>query len=176
MATLTLYPTEVRSGFSFTTAQLANVVGNTTNNAVHTGAIAINTTIGGVFYFNPESIPAAAIISSIQVSIIASASATSRRKFYAVDIYKPANGAGIVTYPDLALTATLTQYNNTITAAQLATAGLTTAALRDNFIEWGITYISTNATSTTTTWQKFFLTITYELASGPNLLFVGENF
>lgn len=176
MPTLTLYPTSVKTGFSFTTAQLANVVGNNTSTATHTDTIVTGTTIGGVFYFNMTDIPASAIITSIQCSLIANANATARRKAYAVDIYKPENGAGYVCYIDTALTTSLAQYDGTITAANLSTAQLTTAALRDNFIEWTGTFSSTNTTSTTTTWQKFFLTITYELTTGSNILFLGENF
>ena len=176
MPTLTIYPTSVKTAYAYTTAQLANVLGNTTATAVHTGVVTVNAALGGVLYFSMTDIPANAIITSIQASIIVSANALSRRTAYAIDLYKPDGGLGIVNYINTAMTTSLVQYNTTFTSAQLAAAGFTTAALRDNFIEWTTTLISTNATSTTTTWQKLFLTITYELTSGPNALFYGENF
>lgn len=177
MATIDLYPSTVVAASGFTTAALSNVLGNTTAYATHTGAVAINQSIDGRFYFPMMDIPAGAAIDSITVNITAKASATGRRSMYTIDMYGAGGGTILKTLASALGTSDAT-HSTIITAANLSSTGWTSEELRNNAIEWTANFLSTNATSTTTSWQKFWLTVDYTLAAagGPNVLFLGENF
>lgn len=176
MATIDLYPNTVVSATGFTTATLANVLGNTTAYGTHTGAVTVNQGIDGRFYFPMADIPAGANVNSITANVIAKASATGRRSMYSIDMYGSGGGTILKTL-NAAMGITDATYSALITAANLSSVGWTSEELRNNAIEWTATFLSNNATSTTTSWQKFWLTVDYTLAAGgPNALFVGENF
>jgi hypothetical protein len=176
MATATFYPTSVTSAIAgFTAAQLANVLGNTTTYAVHTAAVAVNGGIGGTFAFDLSSLPSNIVINSIQFSLIAKASATSRRTAYSVDMYGAA-GNSIIKTMSVPLLTTDTTASVTMTGAELTAAGWTVDEIRTAAIEWTGTFISSNATSTTTSWQKFIITVDYTVLASVNTLFFGELF
>lgn len=175
MATIDLYPSTAVWAEAFTLAALANVLGNTTAYATHSGAVGLYNALSGRFYFPMTDIPEGAIINSITANVIAKASATGRRSMYSVDAY----GAGtILRTPDIAMGTTDATYSVTMTGAEFLSAGWTSAALRNNSIEWTVSLLSKSAVSTITSWQKFWLTVDYTLAAagGPNALFLGENF
>lgn len=175
MPALTLYPATVVSGDAFTTAQLASVLGNTAAYATHTGALPVNAGLGGRFYFPMSDIPAGCVVNSIVASVIAKANVASRRNFLSVDIYG-SGGNNILKTPNTPMGIVDVTYSATFSGAELASGGWTTDDLRNNGIEWTASFLSTNATSTTTSWQKFWLTVDYTLAAGgPNALFLGEN-
>lgn len=165
MPTLTLYPTSVSSAATFTAAQLANVVGNTTTYAKHSGGLALNAELGGEFKFDLSALPDNAIVSNIRMSVIARASALTRRALAYNGIY-----ANVSPYPGYTgsgpatnlTTADQTLFYN-VTAANLDAAGFTVATLKDPATAWRMTFRSTNATTTITYWQKFWLDIDYAL-------------
>ena len=175
MPVLTLYPTTVVSADAFTTAQLANVLGNTTTDAVHTGSLAIYAPVGGRFYFNMTDIPANAVVNSIGAKVIGRSNSAAARKAYSVDMYLGGKNTILKTLDTFITTANATYTYPTITNANLAAAGYTTASLRNNSIEWTHAFTSTTTTSYTTYWSKFWLEIDYTEAAG-NALFLGENF
>lgn len=176
MATATFYPTSVVSAIAgFTVAQLANVLGNTTTYAVHTGPVSVNGEIGGTFTFDLSSLPSNIVINSIQLSLIAKANATSRRSAYSVDLFGAAGGSIIKTMNVPLLTTNKTA-NVTITGAELTAAGWTVDEIRTADIECTGRFISNNTASTITSWQKFFITVDYTFVATVNALFFGENF
>lgn len=176
MPNIDLHPNTVVWAEAFTSGALASVLGNTTAYATHTGSVAVNGGLSGRFYFPMADIPAGATVNSITASVIAKASATARRSMYAIDLY--GNGGGtIMKTLNSALGTTDATYSVQFTGANLTAVGWTSGELRDNTIEWTATFLSTSATSTTTSWQKFWLTVDYSLATtGANTLFLGENF
>lgn len=176
MPTMTFYPISiVSSNAGFTAGELANVLGNTTSYAVYSAAVAVNSGIGGTFTFDLSILPPNIVINSIQLSLIAKASATSRRSAYSVDLYGAAGGAILKTM-NVPLLTTDTTANVTITGAELTAAGWTVDEIRTAVKEWTGTFISNNATSTITSWQKFFITVDYTVVATVNALFFGENF
>jgi hypothetical protein len=178
MPQLSIYPTAVLAGSSFTTAALANVLGNTTAEAVHTGAVGSGLGMFGRFRFDPSALPAGATLNGITVNVTARASAASRRSTYSIGANRGGVGAILVSSPNYALTTTLAQYSMSLTGAALASAGWTGDALRASAAngEWTFTFTSSSATSTSTYWQKFWLVIDYTLPPGvPNLLFMNES-
>ena len=175
MATLTFYPTSVVSAVSgFTAAQLANVLGNTTTYAVHTAAVAVNGGIGGTFAFDLSSLPSNIVINSFTFTLIAKASTASRRSAYSVDLFG-SGGSSIIKTMSVPLAITDTTATVVMTGTELANAGWTVDELRTGANEWTGTFISTNATSTTTSWQKFYITVDYTVVAS-NILFSGELF
>ena len=176
MATATFYPTSVVSANAgFTAAQLANVLGNTTTYAVHIAPVAVNGGIGGTFAFDLSNLPSNIVINSIGFSLIAKANAMSRRTAYSVNLFGTA-GNSILKTMSVPLLTTDTTASVTMTGAELAAAGWTVDELRTAVKEWTGTFISTNATLTTTSWQKFFMTVDYTVLATVNALFFGENF
>lgn len=176
MPVATFYPNSVISAVSgFTSAQLANVLGNTTTYAVHTAAVAVNGGIGGTFGFDLSSLPSNIIINTITLTLIAKASATSRRSAYQVDIYGTAGGT-VLKNMSVPLLTTDTSGSVVMTGTDLSNVGWTIDEIRTTTIEWTGTFISTNATSTTTSWQKFVMDIDYTLVNTVNTLFFGETF
>lgn len=176
MATATFYPTSVVSAIAgFTVAQLANVLGNTTTYAVHTGPVSVNGDIGGTFTFDLSSLPSNIVINSIQFSLIAKASDTSRRSAYSVDLFG-ASGNSITKTMSVPLLTTDTTASVTMTGAELTAADWTIDEIRTAVKEWTATFISTNATLTSTSWQKFIMTVDYTVLATVNALFFGENF
>ena len=182
MAVLKIYPASVLAGQSFTTAQLANVLGNNTNYAVHTDAIAVNGGYGGTFKFPFSSLPAnIGSITSIVATVVAKASLANSRQAYSVECY---NGSTILfktqssTTPGRLGTADTTA---TVSSA-LATGPFDTnvALWRNDNIEVNFTFIgiANGTTSITTSWKTFSLDITYDLlpSAGPDSLFLGANF
>lgn len=176
MATATFYPTSVVSAIAgFTVAQLANVLGNTTTYAVHTGPVLDNGEIGGTFTFDLSSLPSNIVINSIQFSLIAKANVTSRRSAYSVDLFG-ASGNSITKTMSVPLLTTDTTASVTMTGAELTTADWTVDEIRTAVKEWTGTFISNKVMSTTTSWQKFFITVDYTFVATVNALFFGENF
>ena len=165
MPTLTLYPTSVSSAIAFTAAQLANVVGNTTAYAQHSGGLAANAELGGEFKFDLSALPDNAIVSKIRMSVVARASALTRRALAYNGIY--ANVSPYPGYTGSGPTTNLTTADQTlsynVTAANLGAAGFTVATLKDAATEWRMTFRSTDATTTITYWRKFWLVIDYTL-------------
>lgn len=176
MPTMTFYPNSVISAIAgFTSAQLANVLGNTTTYAVHTAAVAVNGGIGGTLGFDLTGLPSGIAINSITFTLIAKANATGRRSAYSVDIYGTA-GSSIIKTMSVPLLTTDTTATVSMTGAELTAAGWTADEIRTQVIEWTATFISNNATSTTTSWQKFYMTIDYTVLATVNTLFFGELF
>lgn len=165
MPSITAYPASVSSASTFTAAQLANVLGNTATYAQHSGAVALNGELGGEFKFDLSALPAVAVVTNIRMSVIARASATSRRALAYNGIY-----ANVSPYPGFTgsgptqnlITTDTTLYYDTSGAA-LTSAGFTTALIKDAATDWRITFRSLSATSTITYWQKFWMDIEYEL-------------
>lgn len=168
-----LYPTAVVSGQAFTVAQLANVLGNTADYAVHSGPLAVGAGLSGMFNFPMTSIPRGAVINSIVASVVARANGTSRRRFRSVTI---SNGAGTSTSvgTTTGLATTDATYSLTFTDTQLAANGWTTDALRDNGIYWNALFDSINATSTVTSWQMFRLAVDYIPPRRNRLFLMGD--
>lgn len=184
MAVLRLFPNVVLSGSSFTTAQLANVLGDTTAYAVHTGVMAVDAGYGGMFKFPFSNLPSnIGTISQIEAGIVGKANLANSRQFLSFDCYnggtilfksQPSNVDDRFTTTD----STLLMDTTTVTGG----AFNSNAALwRNDNIEVTANFrgIANPGSSITTSWQKFWLDITYELAAGsgpPNQLFQGENF
>lgn len=175
MATIDLASTSVVSGLGFTTTELAKVIGNTGTIAIHTGAVAVNSTLDGTFKFPMTNVPAGSTINSIVGLVHGSASVAGRRSFYTIGAYDGTHSAlATNTTP---LTTSYAWYSAQWTGAQLAAAGFTSAALRNDNIEWTASFISTNATSTTTSWAYFVIRVDYTLPTGGSgVLFFGESF
>lgn len=176
MPTATFYPTSVTSAVSgFTAAQLANVLGNTTTYAVHTAAVVVNGGIGGTFAFDLSTLPSNIIINTITFTLIAKASRASRRSAYQVDLYG-AGGGTVIKNISVPLLTTDTTATVVMTGTDLTNMGWTIDEIKAASNEWSGTFISTNATSTTTSWQKFIMAIDYTLVNTVNTLFFGETF
>ena len=177
MPTLTLYPTTLVSGNEFTTAQLANVVGNTTNYALHTGAVNTNASLDGRFYFDMSAFPADAVINSMTFGVRARSTSATLRKMYSFDFYFLGTGEGKLVIVNTSLTTADADYTGVLSAASLGATLDKTNYYRGKTIEWTAGFISTGTTSTSTYWQKFWITLDYTLlGSGKNALFLGENF
>ena len=179
MPTITAYPASVSSADKFTTAQLANVVGNTTAYAVHNNALTVSTPLGGEFTFDLSALPANAVISNIRASVIARANAASRRAFSVAGVH--ANGPPWPGYTSLDAALPLTTADATYSIdmpwSVLANAGHTVATLKDAGTTWLASFKSTNSGGVSTSWQKFWLTVDYTLPAGiPNPLFINELF
>ena len=179
MPKITAYPASVSSADKFTTAQLANVVGNTTAYATHTNALPVSTPLGGEFRFVLSALPANAVISNIRASVIARANAASRRAFSVVGVYT--NGPATAGYTSLdaakPLTTAYATYSIDMPWSVLANAGHTVATLKGAGTTWSASFKSTNSGGVSTIWQKFWLEVDYTLPAGvPNLLFLNELF
>lgn len=180
MAVLRIYPASVFAGQSFTTAQLANVVGNTTSYAVHTGTVGVNAGYGGTFKFNFTDLPSnLGSISKIEAGVIARCNIANTRQLYSFECY---NGSTILykTQPSTTNDRLTTADSTLLIDTTLSGTFNTDVSLwRNNNIEVNLTFIgiANPGGAYTTNWQKFWLDITYELApSSGNILFSGTDF
>ena len=181
MPTVSAYPNAVKRANNF--ARATNVVGNTTAYATHNGASSVGQVLYADFGFDLSAVPANAVIDRIRFNVIAKASATGRRTARWIDMQHAAGGGFTTTSTpgvpllttDTTATIVLDRVNDAATWGQMA---ITAAAVRDPATEWGFGFESVNATSTLTSWQKFWLDVDYTLpaAGVPNLLFMNELF
>lgn len=182
MPVLRIYPASVFAAQSFTVAQLNNVLGNTTTYAVHTGTIAVYGGYGGTFKFNFTDLPAnIGSISKIEAGVIAKCNIANTRQMYSFECY---NGSTILfktqpsTTNDRLTTADSTLLMDTTTVAG-GVFDNNVALWRNNNIEVNLTFtgIANPGGAYTTSWQKFWLDITYELKpSSGDILFSGTDF
>ena len=181
MPTVSAYPNAVKLASDFASA--ANVVGNTTAYATHNGIKAVGQAIFAEYGFDLSAIPANALIDRIRFNVIAKANAAGRRTARWIDV-QHANGGGFSTTSTPGVPLQSTDTTATIVLDRVADAALwaqmqmTTAAVRDPATGWGVGFESTIASTTLTSWQKFWLDVDYTLpaAGVPNLLFMNEPF
>ena len=175
MPTVTVYPVSANGYTNFT--NMNNVVGNTTATATNTSAINNGTGLYGTLQYDmTTSIPAGSIITGLTYKVIASASAPNRRAFYQVALYHPKRPSHLAIRETL-LETSFTTCSIVINVAELKAKGYTDAEIMSRTIDWDTGFISKNPASTTITWQKAFIEVTYELPPPPtNILFFGENF
>lgn len=166
MPTLTLYPSTVVAGSGFTTTELAKVLGNTAEYATFYGWGNVGVGESGRFYFPMTDIPANAIISSVTANVIVWSN-SSYRQAYSVDCYGSVNKL----------------VNNGATMATTATAysfpgfaGASTAAWRDNSIEWTFNTNALASGNVYVYWQKFWIDVVYTQPASGNSLFLGNNY
>lgn len=178
MAILTAYPTAVVSADKFTTAQLGNVVGNTTSVATHNGSLPDGTYLGGEFKFDLSALPANAVINNIRAHVAAWANAAPRRQLSFIGVF--ANESPWPGYTSLnaalSLTATNTDHVVTLPGLKLSNAGHTASTIKAASTSWSVVFRSTMYAGVVTSWQKFWLEIDYALPSSPNVLFINELF
>ena len=180
MPTVSAYPNALKLANNF--ANAGNVIGNTTAYATHTGAASSGAAIYAEYSFDLSAIPAAAVIDRIRFNVIAKASATGRRTARRIDLQHNTGGGYSTTstaaVPLLTTDTTATiVFDRVVDATRWAQFGVTTAAIRDPATFFGVGFESASATSTTTSWQKFWLEVDYTLPAGvPNLLFMNELF
>lgn len=169
MPTLTLYPTSTTNPSLFTQLQLDNVIGNTATYCVHSAYVTQNAGMGGRIYFQMTDIPAASVVSAIRAKVIAKCSSAGYRAAYSLEMY---DGGGPLVTINTALTTSDATYTH-----DMPLSGWSTSRLRNNSIEWNYTFSALLTGTVTTSWQKFFLEIDYELiADGPSTLFINELF
>lgn len=174
MPTVTVYPVSANGYTDFT--NISNVVGNTTSTATNTSAANNDAVLYGMLQFDmTASIPAGSIITGLTYKVIARASATSRRAFYQVVLYR-SNRSSHVTTGETLLGTSYTTCSIVIDVEALKAKGYTDAEIMSTTTDWDNVFVSRSSTSTTTTWQKAFIDVTYELPPSSNALFFGENF
>lgn len=174
MPTLSFYPTQVLSAFTFSASELSKVLGNTSTEATHTDSIGTYAGLGGTFRIDMSALPASAIVSGLRAQVLARASATNIRAFYSFEIY---SGDSILKTNQSPVPTSLSQWTASVTASELAARGINTAALRGSGLEWTNSFLSLGTSYATLYWQKFWVDVDYTLPAGvPNPLFFNELF
>lgn len=167
------YPTAVVSQTTFTNAEVQKLVGNNTNVATHTGALALNAGLGAVFRYNLSAIPSNSIINRFEAWWLARASATGRRSVLQYDCYSASTGGNLVLLNQKQALGTADSWmaigqdnpsTNVLVGWQKADA------------EHTFTFMSDNATSTTTYWTQAMLRITWTVPVSKAGLFFGTDF
>lgn len=166
MPTISAYPSAVRAANDFTNPN--NVVGNTTTYATNNTIKAIGAVIFSDFAFDLSAVPAGAVVDRIRFNVIAKANAAGRRMARWIDV-QHANGGGMNTTSSPGATLQSTDTTVTITldrvvdASLWATMRMSTDVVRDATTDWGFGFESTIASTTLTSWQKFWLEVDYTL-------------
>ena len=166
MPTITAYPTSVALANNFTNA--GNVVGNTTSYATHNGIRAVEAVISADYYFDLSAVPAAAVVDRIRFNVTAKANAANRRLAKWVDVqHSTGGGLNATSTPGVTLQSTDTTVaivlDRTVDAGLWGQLNMSTSVVRDPTTSWGFGFESTIASSTLTSWQKFWLEVDYTL-------------
>lgn len=168
MPTLRVYPSSVlTAGPGFTSAQLANVLNNTTNYATYTGTVPVGGVIGGTLGFSMSALPDDALVSQITATVIARSSATNRMAFQSVYME---DSDGILI--DKTALKNLGTGNTTcpVVFYQADMAGLVVNTLKDPSLRWTFLFRSLyGSASSTTRWQKAYLDIAYNVWTSPKI-------
>lgn len=177
-----IYPSSIIWTEGFTQAEFAKAIDPypSATSGVYTGSTPVNGTIGGnVRMPFSAHLPANAVVQSLSIFVYARTSVAGRMQFGFFTPYNPAGPSSVWTAePRQNIGTTDAWFEFTKSDAELLAEGWTTAKLRDDANnEWRFGLISTNATSTTTTWHYVLIRVKYRLPPpNKNVLFIGENF
>jgi len=175
-----IYPSSIIYAEGFTQAEFAKAIDPypSATSAVYTGSTPVNGTIGAnVRMPFSANLPADAVIQSLSIFVMAKASVAGRMQFGFFTPWNPAGPSSVwIADPRQNIGTTDAWYEFAMTGAELLAQGWTVAKLRDDANEWRFGLISTNATSTTTTWHYVLVRVFYRLPAPSNVLFFGENF
>lgn len=176
-----IYPSSIIWAEGFTQAEFAKAIDPypSATSGVYTGSTPVNGTIGGnVRMPFSAHLPADAVVQSLSIFVMARTSVAGRMQFGFFSPWNPAGPNSVwIAEPRQNIVTTDAWYEFGKTGAELLAEGWTTAKLRDDANnEWRFGLISTNTTSTTTTWHYVLVRVFYRLPAPSNVLFFGENF
>lgn len=168
MPTLRVYPSSVlTAGPGFTSAQLANVLDNTTNYATYTGTVPVDGVIGATLGFSMTSLPDDALVSQITGTAIALTTSKNRMAFQSVSL-EDSDG---VLMDKTTLKTLGTGYTTCpVVFYQADMAGLVVNTLKDPSLRWTFLFRSLyGSASSTTRWQKAYLDVVYTTLTYPKV-------
>lgn len=167
------YPSAVVSQNTFTNAEVQKLVGNNTNVATHTGALAVNAGMGAVFRYNLSAIPSNAVVNRLEAWFLARASAAGCRSTLQYDCYSASTGGSLVLL-------NLRQALGTADAWQAIGVDNPSTNLLAGWLkadaEHTWTIVSDNTSTTTTYWTQAMLRITWTVPVSKAGLFFGTDF
>lgn len=167
------YPSAVVSQTTFTNAEVQKLVGNNTNVATHTGAIAVNGGLSAVFRYNLSAIPSNSMINRVEAWWLARASAAGCRSVLQYDCYSASTGGSLVF---MSARQGLGTADSWMAVGQDNPSTNVLAGWQKADAEHTFTFVSDSTAYATTYWTQAMLRITWTTPVSKAGLFFGTDF